>query len=175
MSDIDWSTPIRARPLSARPGHFDLVAVRREQLQRAAILIAAAKGRPLTKVTASARVMQLARAVPGLRYEAGGLIWAGLALGALLLDDLPGRRPGAPQRWTDEDRTALAWMIDNFRRTGAFTGSAASDLLPRDRTAEAEALQRFKEVVVLPASVRRLENLLVEGRRLIEAERHEIS
>lgn len=146
---IDWSKPIEGHPAPVplygpRPRFAgrgrSLGGIREEQLRRAAILIKATKGEPLTKRNASHRVRALARAIPGMAYRTGAVVHFSLApMTSMWGDPLPGRDMGRPSEWPADRLDWLRSEVDRIK-SGRSAGMTDVDALrqlkkewPKDR------------------------------------------
>ena len=143
MSDeIDWSKPIAAEMVvrsvvgtPSRSAGYDLSSVRREQIQRAQLLVAATGGKPLTAgkgpAHAAAIVSALAKAIPGLRYKRGPLVYFGLAPHSSVapVEGLPGKPLGAPQKWTAANLASLLQEFEALRRETLISAPEAHEAL----------------------------------------------
>lgn len=159
---IDWNRPIMPTPVGAplwgegepiRPA--DRVrGIRDEQIRRAAILIKAAGGKPLTKATVRGAVARLAKEVPGLRYKFGVAIFSGLApVSTLFGDDLPGKDVGRPQQWNATRRRWLAAEVNAIMK--ATPGTSKTDALQA-------LIKRLAQDRQYPPSLKTLRNQLAK-------------
>lgn len=188
---IDWSQPIVARkmawgapPSATRvvtipgpPARYHLAAVRAEQIRRAAILIEAAGGKPLTPRTTAPRIARLAAAVPGLRYVVGVFVVSKLAptVPVLLADPHDHSHPGGrPVEWPPERLRKLLADVERVKAASVANLSDKAALKPVRKawTAEQEAYDEAERAAGREPTTRpipeidRLATLLGDARNL---------